>query len=357
MNPRSSQTRKHVAITVFLSLLGSVLLGVAAIALHAGTPPQTPAVGPQALFTRSGVQLGERQRGPQNTSPAAAVGDSSPLFTYTFGLIDYPRSTVSLADAINDSGRIVGGYNNTNINNYTADHGLELKGNSFSTIDYPGALQTEALGINKSGQIVGAFEDSSGNCCHGFKLAGGTYTQLDYPGSSFTVALGINSSGEIVGSYADPVTGIATGFLLSGGTYTSISVPGATGTKIDGINKYGVVAGYYFDSSSNSHGFTYNKGTITTIDYGNGYPDTYLAGINDSGVIVGGFGTNETIGSASYIWEHGFLYSGGTFSTFDAPFGDVQVTQPWGMNNKGEIVGGYVDSQGMLYGFYAKATP
>jgi hypothetical protein len=41
-----------------------------------------------------------------------------------------------------------------------------------------------------------------------------------------------------------------------------------------------------------------------------------------------------TIGSIVYPWEHGFLYSSGTFtfSTFDAPFGDVQVTQPWGMN-------------------------
>jgi len=27
------------------------------------------------------------------------------------------------------------------------------------------------------------------------------------------------------------------------------------------------------------------------------------------------------------------------------------------MNNKSEIVGGCVDSQEMLYGFYAKATP
>jgi hypothetical protein len=71
--------------------------------------------------------------------------------------------------------------------------------------------------------------------------------------------------------------------------------------------------------------------------------------------MVGGYGSNMTIGSVFYPWEHGFLYSGGTFSTFDAPFGDVQVTQPWGMNNKGEVVGGYVDSQGMLYGFYLKA--
>jgi len=56
-----------------------------------------------------------------------------------------------------------------------------------------------------------------------------------------------------------------------------------------------------------------------------------------------------------YYWQHGFLYSGGNFYTFDAPFGDVQVTTPWGMNNMGEIVGGYVDSQGMNYSFYLKA--
>ncbi len=87
------------------------------------------------------------------------------------------------------------------------------------------------------------------------------------------------------------------------------------------------------------------------------YPNTYLAGINDAGVIVGGYGSNMTINSIFYPWEHGFLYSGGSFSTSDAPFGDVQVTQPRGMNNKSEIVGGYVDSQEMLYGFYAKATP
>jgi uncharacterized membrane protein len=116
---------------------------------------------------------------------------------------------------------------------------------------------------------------------------------------------------------------------------TSISVPGAIYTYTEGSNNAGVVSGYSFDASHNSHRFTWNKGTMTTIDYGNGYPNTYLAGINDSGVIVGGYGTNETIVSIFYPWEHGFLYSSGTFSTFDAPFGDVQVTQPRGMNKQG----------------------
>ncbi len=337
---RSARTNRIALLAHMLAVMCCTSLTLAQQA-----PPRLSRLGPQAHITQ-----------PTLRSPASRVqSKNSPLYTFTFGVIAFPRSQISGIWGINDSGKVVGGYNNMNIEIYTADHAYELKGNTFSTIDYPGASQTELFAISKSGHVVGAFEDTSGNI-HGFKLAGGTYTQLDFPGATgFTVALGVNSSGEVVGIYDDPVTGDADGYLLSGSTYTSIVVPGATYTYTEGLNKYGVVAGYYFDTSGNSHGFTWNKGTITTIDYGNGYPNTYLAGINDSGVMIGGYGSNETIGSIFYPWEHGFLYSSGTFSTFDVPFGDVQVTQPWGMNNKGEIVGGYVDSQGMLYGFYLKA--
>jgi uncharacterized membrane protein len=316
----------------------------ASMALAQQAPTRLSRLGPQAHITQSTLQ-----------SPASrAQGENSPLYTFTFGLVDYPRSQIGAAYGINDAGHIVGGYNNTNVMEYTSDHGFELKNNNYSTINYPGALQTDVFGINKSGEIVGSFVDSSNNV-HGFKLAAGTYTQLDYPGAYFTAAVGINASGEISGVYAAHPTDELTAFLLSGGTYTSISAPASIDTEAVGLNKYGVVAGYYLDSSSNIHGFTYDKGTFSTIDSGNGNPNTYLSGIDDSGVVVGGYGTWETINSVPYAWQHGFLYSSGTFNTFDAPFGDVQVTTPWGMNNKGEIVGGYVDSQGMNYGFYLKA--
>jgi uncharacterized membrane protein len=304
-------------------------------------------------LSRSGVRAATAKPADQGlASPVQST--HSPLYTFTFGLVDYPRSQIGAAYGINDSGKIVGGYNNTNVMEYTSDHGFELKDNKYETIDYPGALQTDTFGINKSGEIVGSFVDSSENV-HGFRLAGGTYTQLDYPGAYFTAAVGVSASGEIAGTYAASPTDALTGFLLSGGTYTSISAPGSTDTELVGLNKYGVVAGYYVDSSSNIHGFTYEKGTFTMIDYGNGNPNTYLSGIDDYGAVVGGYGTSETINSVDYAWQHGFLYSGGTFNTFDAPFGDVQVTTPWGMNNKGEIVGGYVDSQGMNYGFFLTA--
>jgi hypothetical protein len=62
------------------------------------------------------------------------------------------------------------------------------------------------------------------------------------------------------------------------------------------------------------------------------------------------------IGSTTYPWTNGFVYSAGTFSSFDVPFGAAAATEPYTLNNNGEIVGGYVDSAGMTYGFYAKVT-
>src|SRR5215467_646140 len=69
---------------------------------------------------------------------------------------------------------------------------------SFTTIDVPGAINTQAFGINDSGQIVGFFDDALGG--HGFVLdTGGNFTTIDVPGASSTRAFGINDSGQIVG--------------------------------------------------------------------------------------------------------------------------------------------------------------
>jgi hypothetical protein len=309
---------------------------------------QTPARRTPGVSRRS-APLGERQSGLPHASPAAAVHDSSSSFTYTFGLVDFPLSTNGAAFGINDRGEIVGGYNDVNLLDYPAEYAFELKKNAFSSIAFPGAVQTAAYGINKKGEIVGMFVDSSGGL-HGFTLVDKTYTQLDCPGvTGFTVALTINNHGEIVG-----VCG-SSGFLLSGGVYTTINVPGAPVTWAEGINTAGVIVGYYVGSSDNYDGFMYSGGTFTTIDYP-GYPNTYLAGINDSGLIVGAYGSDTMIGSTTYPWTNGFVYSAGTFSSFDVPFGAVAATEPYTLNNNGEIVGGYVDSTGMTYGFYAKVT-
>src|SRR5580658_3260250 len=142
------------------------------IAIACGASPAS-AQHASPILSRLGMQAHATQPATQKPGSASA-SENSPRYTFTFGLIDYPRSQIGAAYGINDSGKIVGGYNNTNVMELLADYGFELKGNNYSTISYPGALETDVFGISKSGEIVGSFEDSSGND-HGFKLAGGAY--------------------------------------------------------------------------------------------------------------------------------------------------------------------------------------
>src|SRR5438105_7723381 len=96
---------------------------------------------------------------------------------------------------------------------------------TYTTLDDPLASgpSTVADGINGSGQIVGGYGDSSFHF-HGFLYSNGTFTTLNDPlAGNSTVASGINDAGQIVGQYQD-ATGNH-GFLYSNGAYTTLNDP------------------------------------------------------------------------------------------------------------------------------------
>src|SRR5271169_5011169 len=102
------------------------VIAIACLASQASAQQASP------KLSRFGMQAHITQ--PTLQSPASPdQSENSPLYTFTFGLVDYPRSQIGAAYGINDSGKIVGGYNNTNVMDYTSDHGFELKGNNYST--------------------------------------------------------------------------------------------------------------------------------------------------------------------------------------------------------------------------------
>src|SRR5262249_26133058 len=77
---------------------------------------------------------------------------------------------------------------------------------------------------------------------------------------------------------------------------------------------------------------------------------TVAWGINDLGQIVGYY-VNAT-------GDHGFLYSGGFFTTIDDPFasdasttGFIHGTHATGINNNGQNVGQYPDKNDRYHGF------
>jgi probable HAF family extracellular repeat protein len=191
-------------------------------------------------------------------------------------------------------------------------------------------IGTIAFGINNSGDIVGALGNPYQ---YGFLYSKGVYTTISVPGSTQTWATGINDQGQIVGSYN---TGHGfNGFLYSNGIYTKISVPSAPDdTYVYGINNSRQIVGTYNTGSTGMFGFIYDKGTFTTLSdplAAPAVPQTAASGINNSGQVVGGFRSAD--GTADY----GFLYSNGTYTTLSAP--GASYTFAPGINDRHQIVG------------------
>jgi len=120
------------------------------------------------------------------------------------------------------------------------------------------------------------------------------------------------------------------------------------GTAARGINGAGQIVGLFSDNNSRpNHGFLFSGGSFTTIDNPSASTITDAFGINDAGQIVGFFNNASGI--------HGFLRSGTTFTTLDAPM-TTHGTEALGINNAGTIVGSFSDATGAPTAFSATAA-
>jgi N-acetylneuraminic acid mutarotase len=248
---------------------------------------------------------------------------------------------------------------------------------TYTTIDVPGAgtgaLQgTAVTAIDPAGDVTGVYIDAN-NAIHGFVLpAGGVITKFDVTGAGTgsgqgTIPTGINSSGVIAGTYIDGSTA-SHGFMRAvDGTITPFDATGAPtttpnrGTSAFSINDSGVIVGFYSTGSdttnSTYHGFQRSaSGTFTNIDDPNAGSSegansskqgTNAAGINASGAIVGSYVDKDSI-------KHGFLFSGGTYTTID-PAGVGECVNQHG-ENYGGAVGLSIDSAGDVVGTYYDAS-
>jgi probable HAF family extracellular repeat protein len=90
------------------------------------------------------------------------------------------------------------------------------------------------------------------------------------------------------------------------------------------------------------HGFLDSGGAYTTIDPPGSFTTTVTA-INAKGQIVGSY--QESGGGP----EHSFVYSGGTYTILNVPGGTDTTADS--INNKGQIVGSYLDGSGQQHGF------
>src|SRR6478736_3764825 len=103
--------------------------------------------------------------------------------------------------------------------------------------------------------------------------------------------------------------------------FTTLDDPSATlndpilvkGTAARGINGTGQIVGLFSDNNGRpNHGFLFSGGSFTTLDDPSAANNTTLHGINNAGEIVGEY--TDSTGAT-----HGFLLSGVSFTTLDDP--------------------------------------
>ena len=116
------------------------------------------------------------------------------------------------------------------------------------------------------------------------------------------------------------------------------------------VNNAAVIAGDYVDSSGVQHAMILAGTKLTTVDHKDcvttgGFSAGAIAfyGINSAGAAAG-WCVNSTTGA-----DNSFTYAKGKFTTISFP--KANATQAYGINDKGDVVGLYIDSAGAQHGF------
>jgi uncharacterized membrane protein len=268
------------------------------------------------------------------------------LAQYKFKQVDFPGAPQTNLFAINDNGQYVG----ASIDAALTNRAIYFDGKTLSLLDPEGVIGRNfsfALSLNLEGDIVGGYIDAS-QVSHGFLFRDGNVTTIDFPGASGTFAFGINDRREIIGIYADN-TNAQHAFLLRNDVFTNIDLPGGVTTPFS-INNLSEIVGQFEDVPNTiGHGYLELKnGKFTTYDVPQAPPNsTFFISINNFQQILG------TWVDAQKEF-HNFLLIEGEYRDFDLPqaFHASQVSAQT-INDSGDIVGFFTDSQGLQHGFIA----
>jgi CHRD domain len=236
---------------------------------------------------------------------------------------------------------------------------------NYVSENYPGSVQTQVTGLNNHGVTVGFFSDQNNqnlmNDNFGFYDVAGHFHQANFPTHNNATPpidqlLGINDLGVAVGFYTNG-QGVNRGYEYNINTrrFSRVMIPGVpnlsktvslTATAISNADS---VAGFYSVSGGTTDGFLETAGGHFTKLAFPGASMTQPFGVNDLGEVVGAY----TVGTGSAATTHGFTWtSGHGFTTVDDPSG-VGTTLVNGVNDRGDLIGFYTDTAGNTDGFLA----
>ena len=287
------------------------------------------------------------------TKPWALIALATPLLSsplqaasFKYTTLAVPEQRITLAagtiNAINDSDQVVGSVE---------DNDFHFQGFVWSSGEFTLYPVATVLGvINNEGLAAGYTQIGSGYVTIDTGN-GKTHTYNNhFDKNPFVSRLyGIDASGAVVAQdqYAKNVTA---GYIFAGPTKTLLLAPGSDvkygGTFATAINDAATVTGSYFSGGVYEHGFSYQNGAFTTFDVPNALGGTFPYFIGDDGSIAGGYA--PTPGAL----QVGFVFCGGQFTSISPPGANSSYVNAIGPYH--EFVGSYWDDTGG-HGFIFRA--
>jgi hypothetical protein len=355
-----------LAAAAVLLTAGVAVAGAARARAATVLPPSMETVGlGGVLGSDPGFEAKRRGRLPTDSSgafvyrkgkygPIGAIPGAAPI-----GAVPgFPDVTVAQTHfAINDRGETAGFYADAapgpdgtlppgSTHGFVKDRRGEV-----ASFDVPDASFLLVKGNNDRGQVVGEYGDAGATpgpdgmlppgSVHGFvRDRRGAIRSFDVPFFRLHDVADINDRGQIVGYYDNPDNAGGGAFLREpNGAITRIDVPGALVTNAHAINNRGQVVGAYLEAgavpnpdgtvpANAVHGYRWDKGRMRRLDVP-GSIWTQPFGINDRGQISGGY--YDAAGR-----QHGFVLDRGRYKTLDAPGRTDNIA--WGINDRGEVV-------------------
>jgi hypothetical protein len=274
---------------------------------------------------------------------------STPANRYRFRTLDNPVDrTYNNLTGINDAGVISGYYGSGASGHPSQGYTLAppYKTSNYTSENYPRSAQTQVAAIDNLGNTVGDFVDKHGRSWGFVKWNGAFKRYKQHP------LYGLNNGGNTVvnpgGNYNNTIYTLNQATRKRTLVY-EFSQGSAWG---DGLNDAGDVVGSGYELGR--FGWAIIGGVLYGVAYGRvgyGYCPSAANGINNNDEIVGWYSCGR-----EYIPQHGFvltnLLTHPKYEMVDNPNGTQTTIN--GVNDRGELVGTYVDGAGSTHGFLAK---